>query len=97
VTFLATVAALLLALIVTGALTAGGGYNPISVFLTLSAIWLGVGAIEIWQLVGVWRSADKYIAKKAAQNKAGAWGVQYARTTSFLLREFCRKRAERSC
>jgi hypothetical protein len=74
IAFLAYFAALLFVIIVTGALTADSSYNPISVFLTFSAIWLGVAAITIWQLVGVWRSANKYIAHKATQNKTGAWG-----------------------
>ena len=74
VSLLANFVALLFAIFITGALTSESGYNPISIFATLSAIWLGVGVITIWQLVGVWRSADKYVAKKATQNKTGALG-----------------------
>ena len=74
VAFLANVAALLFAIFVTGALTPESGYNPISVFSSLSAVWSGVVAITFWQGVGVWRSANKYIAKKAAQKKTGIWG-----------------------
>ena len=72
--FLANIAVLLFVIFVTDALTAESGYNPIRIFLTLSAIWLSVVAITIWQLVGIWRSANKYIAQKATQKKTGAWG-----------------------
>ena len=75
VAFLANVAALLFATFVTGALTPESGYNPISVFSSLFAVWSGVVAIAIWQGVGVWRSANKCITKKTAQKKTGIWGV----------------------
>lgn len=74
IAFLANFVAILFAIFVTGALTSESGYNPINVLSILSVIWMGVGAITIWQLVGVWRSANKYIAQKAIQNKSGAWG-----------------------
>lgn len=66
---------MLFVMFVTGALSAESGYNPIRFFAILSAIWLGLVAITIWQLVGVWRSANRYIAQKVTQNKKGAWGT----------------------
>jgi hypothetical protein len=74
IAFLANFAALLFVIFVTGALTSESGYNPIRVLPILSVIWLGIGAITIWQLVGVWRSANRYVAEKVIQNKSGVWG-----------------------
>jgi hypothetical protein len=69
IAFLANIAAVLFVIFVTGALSAESGYNPIRIFSILSAIWSGVVAIAIWQLVGVWRSANRYIAQKVTQKK----------------------------
>ena len=66
---------MLFVIFVTGALSAESGYNPIRIFSILSAIWSGFVAITIWQLVGVWRSANRYAAQKVTQNKKGAWGT----------------------
>ena len=75
IAFLAAIAFVLFVIFVTGALSAESGYNPIRIFSILSAIWSGLVAITIWQLVGVWRSANRYTAQKVTQNKKGAWGT----------------------
>ena len=42
------------------------GYNPYLSALTIVAIWLSAFAIFIWQTVGVWRTARRYVAGRIA-------------------------------
>src|SRR5580704_8923483 len=68
---LANIAAAVIVILVPIVLTPKTGYNPISVVSTLVTIWLFVGSTVIWQLVGIWRSATRYIARR----KRRVWGV----------------------
>ncbi|RDI60161.1 hypothetical protein [Microvirga subterranea] len=61
--FLANVAALVFAAGVSAALSSSQGYNPINVLGTLVLVWTGICLILVWQLVGIWRSANRHVER----------------------------------
>ena len=48
-------------------------YDPRLIFTGLSAIWLSVSAVVIWQFVGVWRSANRHIEHRIRMGKRAPW------------------------
>ena len=73
--FLVSVAAAIVIHVVSTLVDLFTEYNPAVMLATLLAIWLGVGVIAIWQLVGVWRSADNHMDRRIrAGRKRGVWG-----------------------
>lgn len=60
--------------IVGAAFTAERGYEPTLLFLGTSALWIGLAVALIWQLVGTWRSAERYISDRRIQRRGTIWG-----------------------
>jgi hypothetical protein len=56
----------------------GGDYDPLAIFVTLVVTlvvtWVLQLLFSIWQSVGVWRSAGRYIADRVAAGKRAVWG-----------------------
>lgn len=52
----------------------GADYDPLAIFATLVATWVLQLLFSIWQSVGVWRSAGRYIADRLAVGKRAVWG-----------------------
>jgi hypothetical protein len=52
----------------------GSDYDPLPIFATLVAIWVPQLLFSVWQSVGVWRSAGRYIADRLAAGKRAVWG-----------------------
>ncbi|MBR0956178.1 hypothetical protein [Bradyrhizobium japonicum] len=50
-----------------------GTYNPTGIFLFYVLLWSFIASLCIWQFVGVWRSAQRRKAERAAMGKRAAW------------------------
>jgi hypothetical protein len=55
------------------ALFANAAYEPRSVFAAVSFVWLGGLTATIWQLVAVWRSANRRIQERQRIGKGAPW------------------------
>ncbi|MGO4388565.1 hypothetical protein AB4Y85_13610 [Microvirga sp. 2YAF29] len=69
--FLANIVATIFVVAVSGVLSEGGDYNPTKILIVLVSIWVGIGLIAVWQLVGIWRSADRHVSRKGSRVWAG--------------------------
>ncbi len=49
------------------------GYDPRAVLAGLVALWLGILAVSTWQLVGIWRSANRDIRECARSGESSGW------------------------
>jgi hypothetical protein len=57
---------------VVGAFTAES-YHPFGVLAFLLMLWSSIAALSVWHLVGIWRSAQRRIAERAAAGKRAPW------------------------
>jgi hypothetical protein len=71
--FLGNLFAGILAAGVVAAFQSDGGYQPKAIFASISLVWVGIGAIAVWQLVGVWRSANRHIKARVLLGKKSPW------------------------
>jgi hypothetical protein len=71
--FLGNLFAGILAAVVVAAFQSDGDYQPKAIFASISLVWAGIGAIAIWQLVGVWRSANRHIKARILLGKKSPW------------------------
>lgn len=69
--FLANVVATIVIVAVGGVLSEGGDYNPTKILLVLVSIWVGISLIAMWQLVGIWRSANRHVSRNGSRIWAG--------------------------
>jgi hypothetical protein len=51
----------------------GGTINPIVILLFYVSLWSSIICLSIWQLVGIWRSAQHRIDHRAALRKRAPW------------------------
>jgi hypothetical protein len=51
------------------------GFQPVYVFTFLLSIWLLSIGISVWQSVGVWRSANRYIERKSLKLERAPWAA----------------------
>lgn len=63
----------LVAVLIGGALTENRGYEPRPIFASFALIWLCVLVVAVWQLVGVWRSANRYRHERVSLGKQAFW------------------------
>ena len=49
------------------------GFEPLSVFGFILAVWLLTVGIAVWQWVSVWRWADRYIERKSLKLERAPW------------------------
>lgn len=54
---------------------AGRGYDPRAIFGSLICIWLVIAVFVVWQVTGVWRSANRLIARRKAAEKRARWAT----------------------
>jgi uncharacterized protein DUF4339 len=71
--FLGNLVAGIFAVVVAGVFQADGSFEPKSIFATMLAVWVVIGAIAIWQSVGVWRSANRHIKARVLLGKTSPW------------------------
>ena len=53
----------------------GRGYDPYAIFGTLVCVWLVVVLFTVWQVTGVWRSANRLIAHRRTIGKRAVWAT----------------------
>ena len=51
------------------------GYEPRAIFGSLISVWLLIIAFIVWQVTGVWRSADRLIARRQVVGKRAGWAT----------------------
>jgi hypothetical protein len=51
------------------------GYEPRNIFVALIVVWFCVVIVATWQLVGVWRSANRLIAERTRSSKRAPLAV----------------------
>jgi hypothetical protein len=61
----------------------GEDYYPAPAFFSLCFLWSFALSLFIWQAIGIWRSANKYIMRHEASKKIGVWG--YVAKTMMLF------------
>ena len=49
------------------------GYQPVLIFFTIICTWLFIALVTVWQLVGVWRSANRSIEQKRTIGRTAQW------------------------
>lgn len=49
------------------------GFGPLSIFIFFVLLWVTLAAASIWQLVGIWRSANARIEERAEMGKRALW------------------------
>jgi hypothetical protein len=54
---------------------AGRGYDPRAIFGSLISIWLVIAVFVVWQVTGVWRSANRLIARRKAAGQRARWAT----------------------
>jgi hypothetical protein len=60
---------------IVGLIQTGRGYQPLAIFGSLVFTWLVSSAFVIWQTVGVWRSANRYITRRRAAGRRDGWAT----------------------
>jgi hypothetical protein len=67
------IAAVVIATLIAAAFTRKSGYDPLAVFSTIAGAWFCIVTITIWQIVGVWRSANNYIVRRSSSGRKAPW------------------------
>jgi hypothetical protein len=60
--------------LIAAAFASKSGYYPLSLFATFTVSWACILALACWQLVGIWRSAQRYKAVRRQLGRSGFWG-----------------------
>ena len=71
--FLGNLFAGILAAVMVAAFQSDGDYQPKAIFTSIFLVWAGIGAVAVWQLVGVWRSANRHIKARVLLGKKSPW------------------------
>jgi uncharacterized protein DUF4339 len=50
------------------------GYNPLNIFGVIALTWSSVMVVVTWQLVGTWRSANRYARVRRQARRSAFWG-----------------------
>jgi hypothetical protein len=51
------------------------GYQPKEIFASASVVWISIVAISVWQSVGIWRSANRYIEARVLVGRKSPWAA----------------------
>jgi GYF domain 2 len=73
INFCVSIAATVVVVLVVAAFEPKSGYDPVLGFASISTSWLCIVVIIVWQIVGLWRSANKHIARRTAIGKTSPW------------------------
>jgi len=63
-----------LGIFIAKALRPESGYNPLNIFAVIVLTWSSVMVVVTWQLVGTWRSANKYARVRRQAQLGTTWG-----------------------
>lgn len=84
VNFCVGVVSAAVAAVVVTAFRADAGYEPMSIFATFAVLWSAIFAISVWQIVGLWRSANRHIGERAATGLRSPW-ARLAKFAAILM------------
>jgi hypothetical protein len=73
--FLVSIASLVILKTLGPVLTTNLDYDPTRIFAELMLVWIAIVAVTTWQLVGIWRSATHYAARRRRGGRNTFWGV----------------------
>lgn len=68
-----TITAALVPLVLVEVIRPKQGFGPLSIFIFFVLLWVTLAAASIWQLVGIWRSANVRIEERAEIGKRALW------------------------
>lgn len=71
--FATNLTAVLVPLVLVEMIKPKQGFGPLSIFSFFVVLWMTLTAASIWQLVGVWRSANARIEDRAEVGKRAIW------------------------
>lgn len=71
--FIITVVSTFGVIAIQAAFASDDGYQPVLIFFTLVCTWLFVAVVTVWQLVGVWRSANRTIEQRRTAGRTAPW------------------------
>ena len=71
--FIASIISAIGVLVIQSLFATDDGYQPVLIFFTLMCIWLFVGILTLWQLVGVWRSANRNHEQNRLVGRRASW------------------------
>src|SRR5215813_1476527 len=74
VVWLGNIAFAILGIAIAKAFRAESGYNPTNIFAVIVLTWSILVVVVTWQLVGVWRSANRYAQARARVGLGAFWG-----------------------
>ena len=74
ITFVANILLVIVVTVIASSLSPSG-YNPLAVFASFTIIWIAILAVEIWQVVGVWRAANNYTTRRLSIGKKSPWAA----------------------
>jgi len=74
VVWLGNIAFAILGLAIARLFKAESGYNPTNIFTVIVLTWSSLVVVVTWQLVGVWRSANRYAQGRARVGLGAFWG-----------------------
>lgn len=69
----ANVALVVLVAILVAIFTPRQGFEPVPIFALTLSLWATVAIILVWQIVGVWRSAERYADERRKLKKGTFW------------------------
>jgi hypothetical protein len=72
---------------IVGLFQTGTAYEPRAIFGSLAVTWLVSSSFAIWQAVGLWRSANRYVAERYAVGERAGWALlaKFAVVLGFLF------------
>jgi len=73
ISFLANAALIAFAAAISAAFTPEEGFEPLQIFLLNLAIWLSVAIVLVWQIVGLWRSAQRHAEERRRAGRGAFW------------------------
>lgn len=75
VSLLGNILAAVVLTLIGAAFSTGRGYDPFALFALFSSIWGVVAGVSLWQVVGTWRAATNYAARRAKLNQGAGWAT----------------------
>ena len=84
INFAANIGASIAVVLIVATFQPKAGYNPLATFASITSTWFILVAITIWQIVGVWRSANNHIARRVLIGKKSPW-AGLAKVAAFLM------------
>jgi hypothetical protein len=70
---LANLAELVIVSLIAAAVSPSQGYEPAAILATLVSIWLAILIVFVWQIVGLWRSAERRANERRKIGRGAFW------------------------